>query len=347
VVLMDHYIKHKDLNAALAAAQNAVAALPDSPPLLEALGRVQALSGDDNQAISSYTKLATLLPQSPRPFLLLADIYMARKNSEMAIQSLRRALAIAPDSLQVQRNLVALELAGGRSQEALALAQSVQKQRSDEGIGYLFEGDIEAALKNFDGAANAYRAGLKKRKSTDLAVKLHSVLLTAGRSADAEKFAAGWLKEFPKDSAFRFHLGDVALARGDYSLAESNYLGVIQIRPDDAAALNNLAWITSKLKKKNALAYAEKANTLVPGQPIFMDTLAMILAEENKYDQAIDVQKKAIQIQSNNPSLRLTLAKIYVMAGDKGRAKEELLSLSKIGPRFAGHEEVSQLLKSL
>src|SRR5206468_7950126 len=110
----------------------------------------------------------------PRPFLLLADIYMARKNSEMAIQSLRRALAIAPDSLQVQRNLVALELAGGRSQEALALAQSVQKQRSDEGIGYLFEGDIEAALKNFDSAANAYRNGLKKRKSTDLAVKLHS-----------------------------------------------------------------------------------------------------------------------------------------------------------------------------
>ena len=347
LVLMQHYVKHKDIKAALVAGQNAVAAMPDNPQLVEALGNVQVISGDDNQAISSYTKLATLLPQSPRPYLLLADVYVKSKNSDMAVQSLKRALAIAPDSLQAQRNLVALELAGGRSQEALALAQSVQKQRSNEGIGYLFEGDVEAALKNFDGAANAYRAGLKKRKSTDLAIKLHSVLLTAGRKAEAEKFASGWLTEFPKDADFRFHLGDLALSQGDYAQAESNYLGVIQLRPDNAAALNNLAWLTSKLKKKNALAYAEKANSIAPGQPIFMDTLAMILAEESQFDKAITLQKKAIEIQTNNPALRLTLAKIYVMAGDKGRARDELLQLSKIGPQFAGHEEVSQLLKSL
>ncbi|TMH12156.1 MAG: PEP-CTERM system TPR-repeat protein PrsT [Betaproteobacteria bacterium] len=334
LVLMQHYVKHKDIKAALVAGQNAVAAMPDNAQLVEALGNVQVISGDDNQAISSYTKLATLLPQSPRPYLLLADVYVKSKNSDMAVQSLKRALAIAPDSLQAQRNLVALELAGGRSQEALALAQSVQKQRSNEGIGYLFEGDVEAALKNFDGAANAYRAGLKKRKSTDLAIKLHSVLLTAGRKAEAEKFASGWLTEFPKDADFRFHLGDLALSQGDYAQAESNYLGVIQLRPDNAAALNNLAWLTSKLKKKNALAYAEKANSIAPGQPVFMDTLATL-------------QKKAIEIQTNNPALRLTLAKIYVMAGDKGRARDELLQLSKIGPQFAGHEEVSQLLKSL
>ena len=347
LVLIDQYIKRQDLKAALTAAQNSVAALPESPELVEALGRVQVLLGDYNQAISSFTKLASLLPQSPQPHLLLADVHAARKNNDLAVQSLKRALAIAPDSLQAQRNLVALELAGGRSQEALALAQAVQKQRSNEGIGYLFEGDIEASLKNFDGAANAYRNGLKKRKSTDLAVKLHSVLLTAGRTAEAEKFAAGWQKDFPKDAAFRFHLGDVAMGKGEYATAEARYQEVVAIRPDDASALNNLAWLASKLKKKNALAYAEKANALQPNQPVFMDTLAMILAEENQFERAIAVQKKALEIQAANPSLRLTLAKIYVMAGDKTHAKDELQKLANMGARFRGYEEVKELLKTL
>src|SRR6185436_19698856 len=102
-----------------------------------------------------------------------------------------------------------------------------QRQRANEGIGYLFEGDIEASLKNFDNAASAYRNGLKKRKSTDLAVKLHSVLLTAGRTAEADQFAAGWQKDFPKDAAFRFHLGDVALAKADYAQAEAQYQEVL------------------------------------------------------------------------------------------------------------------------
>ncbi len=346
LLLIDHHLKRKDLKQALAAAQDALAAVPDSPQLLEAVGRVQALSGDFNQAVSSYTKLAALLPQSAYPHLLLADVHVARKSNDMAVQSLKRALAISPDSLQAQRNLVALELAAGHSQEALALAQAVQKQRGTDGVGYLFEGDIEASLKNFDGAANAYRAGLKKKKSTDLAVKLHAVLLTAARRAEADRFAAAWMKDFPKDAGFLFHLGDVAMAQRDYAQAEANYLGVVQIRPDDAAALNNVAWLTSRLNKKNALGYAEKANALQPGQPLFMDTLAMILADENQVERAVSVQKKALDIQPQNPALRLTLAKIYLKAADKVRARDELEKLAKIGPAFSGYEEVNQLLKA-
>jgi putative PEP-CTERM system TPR-repeat lipoprotein len=347
LALMELQLKHLDLKAALAAGQDAVAALPDSTQLLEALGRVQFLAGDHNQAISTFTKLATLMPQSPNPHLLLAEVYAARKNNDLAVQSLKRALVITPDSLQAQRTLVALELSAGRSQEALALAQSLQKQRTDDGIGHLFEGDIEASLKNFDGAANAYRVGLRKHKSPELAVKLHSVLLSAGRKTEAQKFAAGWLKDSPKDIAFIFHLGDVALAQGDYPLAESLYMNVLQLKPDDAPALNNIAWLAFKQKKKNALMYAEKANALRPGQPVIMDTLAIALAEENQFDRAVTLQKKAIELQPQDPSLRLTLAKIYVKAGDKARAKDELLRLSKTGAAFPGQAEVTEMLKTL
>jgi tetratricopeptide (TPR) repeat protein len=174
-----------------------------------------------------------------------------------------------------------------------------------------------------------------------------TISANAGRTAEADQFAVGWQKDFPKDAAFRFHLGDVALAKADYALAETQYQEVLAMRPDDASALNNLAWLASKLKKKNALSFAEKANALQPNRPVFMDTLALILAEENQFERAITIQKKALELEAANPSLRLTLAKIYVMAGDKAHARDELQKLAKMGARFTGSEEVNELLKAL
>ena len=69
------------------------------------------------------------------------------------------------------------------------------------------------------------------------------------------------------------------------------------------------------------MAYAEKANQLVPNQPAFMDTLAMLLAERRRAAKAIELQQKALELQPSNAGLRLNLAKIYIKAGDKTQAK--------------------------
>ncbi len=347
LLLIELYLRTNDPKQATAAAQSAVAALPQSPEALAALGRVQQASGDLNQAITTYGKLVAMQPLSAQSHILLAEVQVASKNNQTAEQSLRKALEIRPDLLEAQRGLILLALEAKRYQDAVKIARAVQEQRPKASVGFLLEGDLGAAQMNWDGAAAAYRAGLQRQASTDLALKLRTALIASGKAAESEKFTATWLKSHPEDLAFLFHLGDAALAGKDFIAAEKNYLAVLRIQPNSAVALNNLAWVTAQLGKEGAIAYAEKATKLSPGQPVFMDTLAMLLAEKKEYAKAIALQKKALELQPENAGLRLNLARILARAGDKGEAKAELETLTKLGGKFAGQTAVAALLKSL
>lgn len=347
LLLIDFHLRNKDVKLASSAAQNAVAALPDSPEVLDALGRTQQAAGELNQAIATYNKLAGMQPLSPQPHMRLADVYMAAKNKEAAAQSLRKGLEIKPDLLAAQRALIMLDLDGKKYQDALATARTVQKQGPRDAVGYVLEGDINAAQKNWDSAAAAYRVGLKQVNSPELAIKLHSVLLASDKGAEADKFASGWQKDNPKDAAFLFYLGDGAIARKDYGTAEKHYAAVVKLQPNNAVAYNNLAWVSGKLNKDGAIAHAEKANTLAPNQPAFMDTLAMLLSDKGDYAKAVELQGKALALQPQNALFKLNLAKIHIKGGKKDLARKELNELAKLGDKFPAQAEVATLLKSL
>jgi len=347
LLLIDFNLRNQDVKAASSAAQNAVAALPDSPELLDALGRTQLASGDFNQAIASYNKLAGLQPLSPQPHLRLADVHMAEKNKAAAGSSLRKALELKPDLLEAQRALVMLDVDGKNFQGALTVARTVQKQRPAEAVGYVLEGDINALQKKWDAAEAVYRTGLKNASSSELAVKFHSVLMTTGKGADADKFSASWQKDHPKDAAFLSHLGDVSMARSDYGTAEKNYAAVVKLQANNAIAYNNLAWVSARLNKEGAIAFAEKANALAPNQPAFMDTLAVLLSEKGNYAKAVELQTKALALQPQNALFQLNLAKIYIKGGQKDLARKELDGLKKLGDQFPAQAEVALLLTGL
>ena len=347
LLLIELHLRSKEYKQALSVAQNAVAAVPDSPELLDALGRAQQLSGDSNQARTTFNKVAGMQPLSPLPQMRLAEANMAVKDKAAAASSLRKALDIKPDFLDAQKGLIVLAMDAKNYSEATSLARNIQKQRPKEPVGFEYEGDIAANQKQWDLAIEAYRAGLKAAPYAGLAIKLYSAIGASGKAADQEKFAVGWLKDNPKDVAFRLHVGDLALGRKDFSSAEKAYASVIQIQPDNAIALNNLAWVTGTLGKDGAVAYAEKANTLTPGQPAFMDTLAMLLSEKNDYAKAVEWQNKAVALQPQNNALKLNLAKIHIKGGKKDLARKELDELAKLGDKFPAQGDVARLLKTL
>ncbi|HEY8707761.1 MAG TPA: XrtA/PEP-CTERM system TPR-repeat protein PrsT [Burkholderiaceae bacterium] len=347
LLLVELFLRNKDTEHAITTAQNAVAALPNSAELLEALGRVQQVSGDPNQAIATYTKLAALQPLSPVPQVRLAEAYVANKNNRAAERSLRKALEIKPDMLDAQRGLIILSLGSKMYQDALTIARTVQSQRPESEIGLALEGDIDAAQKDWSAAATAYRTALQKSQVSEVAIKLHAVTVDSGKAKEAEQFATTWMAAHPKDSGFPSYLGAVAIARKDYAAAEKSYRAMLQIRPDDPIALNNLAYVTLLLHKEGALAYAEKANKLVPNQPDFMDTLASVLSDQGEYSKAAALLLKAIELQPTNAAFRLNLAKVYLASGDKSRAKSELDTLAKRGDKDPLYPEVTALLKTL
>lgn len=346
LALIDFHMRQKDYKAALSAAQEGSAALPDNLDVLDALGRAQLAANDHNQALATYNKIAALQPKSPQGPLRLADVHMAMKNNEAALQSLRRALSVQPELLQAQRGVIALEMAAKRPKEAMVVAREVQKQRAEQAIGHALEGDIEALQGRWPAAIVAYRTAVTKKEGAQVAPKLHAALVAAGPKAAAEQMAAEWIKAHPKDAAFLSYLGDTALAQRDWAQAESRYQAVLKLSPNNVGALNNGAWSAMQQDKPSALAMAQKANTLAPNQPLLMDTLALALAKDKQLDKAVELQKQAVAMQPQNNALRLTLAKLLLQSGDKAGARTELDALAKLGDSFRDRAEVDQLLKT-
>ena len=347
LALIQYHLKNKDNKKALAAANDAASALSDKPEIIEALGKVQRISGDLNQASTTFGKLVALQPGSPLPLILLAETQVANKNKDEGVKSLKKALEIKPDLLDAELILAKLAMENKDTKEALNIAATIQKQMPKDAPGYLLEGNIHAALKSWPNAISAYRNGLHQVASPELAIKLHGALLASENTAEAEKHATAWLKEHPKDIAFHIYLGDLASARKNYAYATSQYQAALNIQPDNALILNNLAWVLGQTKSPKAIEYAEKANRIAPNQPAFMDTLAMLLAEKGQHEKALELLHSALKQAPQLSNIQLNLAKVLIATGKKNEARQELEALSKLGDKFGQQAEVSQMLKSL
>ncbi len=347
LLLVDFLLSRGEVAPARAAAQEALAAVPASLPLLDALGRAQLAAGEMQQAISSFGRLVAEQPSSVPAHLRLAHAQLRNKEYTAATRTLRRALEIDPRSLQAQVALAEVALADQRPDDALRLARELQKQRPKLAMAHLLEADVHASRRQWAPTIAALQAALLRQPLTSTAMRLHGSLSLAGRKAEAERMAVDWLRNQPKDAQFIFHLGSMAMDSGRYAEAETHYRQVLTLRPDDATALNNVAWVMTRQDKPGAIPFAEQALQLLPEQAALMDTLATALAAEGQMAPAIDWQRKALAKAGNNASYRLRLAKLLVRNGNTAEARTELGKLAALGEQFADHAEVKRLLASL
>lgn len=348
VALVEFHLRSGNPKPALTLAQSAVAANPESPELVEALGRVQLALGDHSQAIQTYDRLAKQLRQSPLPHQRLAEAHIANKDLRAAESSLRRALELAPDMIATQRRLVEVLMASNKPKDAMSIAQNLQRRHPEQSAGFLLEGDILAAEKKWEGAVKAYRSGLAKGNEPELAIRTHTALSALGDRNQAGKFAANWRKDHPSDAAFVAHLGSSALLQGDYLRAEQYFKETLRLQPGHAQSLNNLAWIANKQGKPGARPLAEKAVALEPNNAAYLDTLSAVLESEQDIAKALAIQQKAVDLLPGNPGLRLRLAKLCIKKGDKAAARQHLEYLApRVSESFPGANEVEPLLNSL
>lgn len=347
LALVELQMRRHQVPAALAAATEAAATLPGDPNVLRHLAGAQAMSGDYNQAVSTYNKLIAMQPNSPEPLMLLARIYAARGDRAASKQAMERALKLKPGYQPAQRALIANELAAGNFPEANRLANAMKSLFPNDPLTYSILGDTAAVQRDWNGAVQNYRMALKLLPQVDVAIKLHRVLIGAGRLPEAKQFESEWLATHPKDLKFLIYSADATLLLLNYDLARERYLTVLKLQPDNANASNNVAWLFNRSKDPKALEYAERAVKLVPDNTDYMDTLAQVHATAGRLDKAIEIQKKAVDLTPEKADHRLHLAQFYAAAGRKAEAREQLNQLSQLGAGFPHQADVKKLSESL
>ena len=347
LALIDQQLRMGDITKAAQAAQEAVAALPANPELIERLARVQLLRGDKAQSAKTYTQLTVLAPTRAQGWLGLAQLRFSDQDFAGAEREVKRALEADPTSVAAQRLVIQLALRQGRIEEGLAALRERQKKLPQEAFALIAEADVEAGRQRFEPAIAALRKATALRDPSDAAPRLFSVLLAAKKRDEAMAFETHWVASHPKDQVFAMAVADVLLSRGELEPALARYEALLKASPDALPVINNVAWLRSKLGKPGARELAERGLKVGPTYSPLRDTYATVLANEKDFAQALKVQRLLLSDQPEQPAFRLNLAEILLQSGDKAGAKAELEGLAKLGPKFPQQAQVQALLKSL
>jgi putative PEP-CTERM system TPR-repeat lipoprotein len=347
ITLGRHYLRTGQAQKALTLARKFQTANPTNPELTELLGQAQIANKDMAGALETYSKLVNLVPKSAAPHLRLAGVHMMMQNNTAAVEDLKRAVDLQPDLIPARLAQVELAVRMGRGDEALALARQIQKMNDKSPVGYATEGDVLMAQKKPAQALPAYDKAFALAKAPEILMKSLQAMTLTGKGKEAQARAAQFLKEHPNDILIGMYVAENSLAAKDYKAAIARLEDIVKRTPNNAAALNNLAYAYQQVKDPRALATAEQAYKLADNSPGIMDTLGWLLVEQGNTARGLPLLQKASSLAPNSSEVRYHLAVGLSKSGDKTGARKELDKLLADDKSFAQADEARALLKAL
>ena len=334
---------------ALTLARKVQVANPVNPDALDLLGQAQLANKDPSGALESYSKLVGLVPKSAAGYYRLATVHTLLKNEAVAMDDLKKSLSLEPDFLQAQLALVELTARRGNLDQAIALAQQVQKQRSRSPVGYVLEGDLLLAQKKAAQALPKYEKAYALNTSAPVLIKVYMALAQSGKAKEGEQRLQQWRQAHPDDVQIGVYLADLKIAGGKLAEAEEQLQGVLKLAPNNVPALNNLAWIYQQKKDGRALETAEKAYAAAPDNPAVLDTLGWLLVEQGNVARGLPLLKKAVSggAGAGAAEIALHLAGALRKAGDRDAAQRILSEMLADGKPFPQREQAQAMLNQL
>jgi putative PEP-CTERM system TPR-repeat lipoprotein len=327
-------------------ARGLVTAKPSDAAAQNALGIVHSADGAFEQAVISFRKAVAAVPDSANYTYNLARAELAVQRRAEAKRLLKRALELQPGHRGALATVAALEMQDGEAKQALGRVRALQEDKHTAAAGLMLEGDLRMLQREFDEAANAYDAALKRAPSRLLALRSYEARKRAGLPNPAKPLDQ-WLTKNPGDVSARLVIALDFQQQGKLDQAASEYEQILTKRPDDPLALNNLAWVYSALKDSRAIPTAERAHALEPNNGAITDTLGWLLVQKGEVERGRGLLEKAVQQAPDIPDIRYHLAVALARAGAREEARKTLIALLGSGQDFGDASDARRLLEEL
>lgn len=345
--LVDFHLRYGDAGAAMDAAKTASAKSPEDLQVLLAYSRAALASGDRLVAKSTLNK-ATRFAEYDAPLQVqIARLQMSAANPAGAAYSLEKALSSRPGFLPALVLMSEVELSRGEHARAEKRARDILAQNPKLAVGHTLLGDVAMASGQTSAAVDAYRRAYQVAPDTASVMRLFRALSMQDAGKPALQLAEQWLKKNPRDLQVHKALADGQARAGNFAAARLAYQGALELKPDDAQALNNLANVQLRLKDPGAIKTAEAALTSAPGDALITDTLAWALFQNGQADRALQLLRDARLRQPGNPEIRYHLAAVLADSGRNNEARDELDAALKMGIEFESSADARKLLQTL
>lgn len=346
LALSRYYTKQNEYNKVIQLLQPVRDTGINNPVYLELLSQAQYRTGEFAGARSSLESLIELTPDNASTHYLLALTYRKLGNKAGYRSQLERVLALDPEHIGARSLMTGILIAEGDTDAAGKSIDLLRKQSGETAETFLLEGQLASSLAEYDKAASAYRSALKLEETNFNLLKLETAMWSAGKRQAAIDLMTSWLEKYPSDKITQTRLASRFLSMGRESDAVETYTEILKDDPDNAVALNNLAWLLRNSDPKQALEYAEKAYSLAPGSPSIADTLAMLISESDP-SRAQKLIREALNASPDNSHYLYHQALIYESANEPDQARQVVEKLLKENPDFPEAEDAKKLMNRL
>jgi tetratricopeptide (TPR) repeat protein len=276
-------------------------------------------------------------PNSPLPYVNLADAAGAEGKIDEAQQQLDHALSIDKTNSQALNALINLGASSGRLDQVRArIEQLASEQPTSAQLQYL----VGQAYRNGNAQQqpDAARAETAMRRAVELDAdyipaysalgEIYVVTQQPDRAVEQYKKI---LERRPDDFTSYRMLGMIESSRGQLDAAADYYHRALSIRADEPVAANNLAAMYAEQGRGNAEEAIRLAQDIVrryPNEPGFADTLGWVYYRKGLYRDAAEQLQRAVSLASKNGGdnslYRWHLGKALADGGDRAAARREL-----------------------
>jgi len=292
-----------ELDEAIRAYREYLAAEPDSLQARSNLGAALARASRYDEAIAEYTLGLRKSPDNPALLLNLGLAYYKTGRHAEAAARFERAVSLSPQfKEQVTLLLAVCYNSLGRYKEAVALLAPLEKDKAgDPGFDYLYG----TALIG-DGREAAGTAVIDRILSRGDSAEAHLLRGTLELSAhDRDRARADLEKAValnPRLSGAHARLGELLLAEGDSERARAVFAQELAIDPDE---------FTSNLN------------------------MGVMAKQDQGYAEARRYLDRALRMRPNDPGVRYQMAHVDLATGNPERARQALEALIEESPDFA------------
>ena len=381
--------KSGDLDHAATEWREAVRIRPD---LLDGYRMLAGYSAQkaDMTALQDYTtKIIALAPGSAEGYALRAVAYMGQKQYPAAEQDARKAIDLAQqasagylqmgnltalqgkfaqsegwykqalsrdkNSTEALSGLVNVYLAQKQADKALAAIDQQIQQTPDNSMFYSLLAAVQTAKQDYPSAIAAYKKAVAlNHNNADGYLKLSRLQARTGALDDALATCNEAIRNAPNSYGFYMVMGGIYEKKNDLQSARSSYEKALQIKPEDALASNDLAYILLQTNSNPdlALQLAQTARRGLPELSNVADTLGWAFYQKGIYGSAISMFQEAIKLSAKHKepesaTYHYHLGLAYAKDEQPGLAKQHFERALKIDPKYSDADDVRRQLSQL
>ena len=360
---------------------------PDYMPARLAQTQVALIRGDNDAALRAADETLRIAPNSVQARVMKAAALQRMKRYDEARDLLTGVIEKDPNQEETLLELGVLDLSEKKTQDAADLVHRAYAAQPSNPRGLLGEsrallldnqadksvqlieveaqkkpanldlarelGNAEVSASEYDKAISTYSSLLGKlpdqKLQSDVWIRIGEAYLRKGDIPQSINSLEKARQGQASNTALLTNLAMLYETQNRQDIARKYYEESIRLDPNNAFALNNLAYLISESNGdlNTALTYAERAKQRLPGHPEVNDTLGWIYLKKNLTDNALETFRTLVVQAPQNPIYHYHYAMALLQKGDRDTAKKECQSALGDKPNKEQENQIHQLMAKL